>query len=386
MSYDFFAYLILCLFYCRRWLFLLVACLKKREGHPANQNHYCPAVLILVPFRNEAVNLGELVAHLNRLDYPAGSQTVLFIDDGSTDNGQDTIPKRDNWHTLRLPVNMGKAAALQIALEQFPAGELIIVYDADERPQPESLRRLVQPFQDERVGWVTGRRKISNPLASAIATYATYENLIHQHITLTAKDSLALAPPSLGSNCAYRRTALGDGFRPGMWLEDSDLSLRMAQAGWKSHFVPTAISQHTAPQSISGYWRQHRRWAKGFSQLTNRQLRDSWQNHQLSWPLRLELLLFAAGYLDRLAMLGAMVGLVWRWVTGRAWRFAFAFLLSLLLTPLLQAMIALKLEKAPAGLWWRFIYLPLFLPLDMAMAVTTLLYGRVQWEARERTD
>lgn len=380
MGFDFLFYLVLSIFNLRRWLFLVVAGLWGRQNK-GELGLYCPPVLVLVPFRNERGNLPELVNHLARLDYPAGQQTVVFIDDGSTDTGRDTIPQRNNWHILTLPTNSGKGAALNLALNRFPAGELVIVYDADERPQPQSLRWLVQPFQNERVGWVTGRRKISNPLAAPIATYATYESLIHQRITLAAKDALALAPPSLGSNCAYRRAALGAGFRPGLWLEDSDLTLRMAQNGWQGHFATEAISCHAVPQTVIGYWRQHIRWAKGFGQLFPG---HNGVNRRLGWPLRLELLLFAAGYLDRLALGGAMVGLVWRGATGQDWKLPLALLLLFLLTPLLQAIVALKAEKAPAGLWRRLIYLPIFLPLDMAMAVATPFYRRVQWEGREK--
>lgn len=380
MAYDLFCYGLLLIFSLRRWLFLFVAGLKigqRKEGTGLS----CPSLLVLVPFRNERGNLPELVSHLTAIDYPAGQQTIVFIDDGSTDSGRDTIPQRNNWHILTLPTNAGKGAALNLALNRFPAGRLVVVYDADERPQPESLRRLVQPFQDERVGWVTGRRKVSNPLASPIATYATYENLIHQRITLAAKEFLLLAPPSLGSNCAYRRTALGEGFRPGFWLEDSELTIRMAHQGWQGHFASEAISHHAVPQTPIGYWRQHIRWAKGFGQLFPDY---AWHHRQLSWPLRLELCLFAAGYVDRLALVGAMVGLVWRGATGRDWEWPLVLLLLVLLTPLLQAIMALQLEKAPAGLWWRLVYLPIFLPLDMAMAVATPFYRRVQWEGREK--
>ena len=57
-----------------------------------------------------------------------------------------------------------------------------------------------------------------------------------------------------------------------------------------------------------------------------------------------------------------------------------------LFTPLLQVLTALRVAHTPITLWWRVIWLPLFLALDIAMAVTGF-WGKLinlpqNWEER----
>lgn len=386
---------ILLIFSARRWLFLVMALLRPVTQHASRNTQqvdddsvgrlYPPPVLLLVPVRNEAHTLPGLLLNLGRLDYPAGRLTVVFINDGSTDGSEALLRAatagRLNWQLLSLPENVGKAAALNAALDAFPHGEIVAVFDADERPQPAALRQLALPFSDRAVGGVSGRRAVSNSLASPAASYTTFEGLVHQFITMAAKDRLNLAPALLGANCAYRRAALRQvgGFLPGALLEDTDLTVRLARAGWRTRFAPDAISRHRAPQSVAGYWRQHTRWARGFNDVARAQGLELLADDRLSLPLRLELLAFALGYLDRLALLAAaLLALRRRWLV-------LPLLLSLL-TPLLQIGAALKLSGQPPAMWARLGWVPLFFGLDAAMAVTgawhTLRRAPRRWEER----
>lgn len=375
----------LSVFTVRRWLFILAALLPRRRQIAAA--HVTPPVLLLVPVRNEADTITGLCQALERLNYPTGQLTIVFIDDGSTDASgailDDWIRSRPHWHLLSLSQNVGKAQALNAALAQFAEGEIIAIYDADERPEPQALRALVQPFSYACVGGVSGRRAVSNSLASPAASYTAFEGLVHQLITMRAKDRLNLAPALLGANCAYRRAALVQvgQFTPGALLEDTDLTLRLHCAGWSTRFVPEARSYHAVPETIRGYWKQHTRWARGFNEVAREQTGSLFQATGLALPLRLELLFFALGYLDRLALLaglGLMV-LKSRWAAR-----AVALALS---TPLLQVLVALKLSAAPGALWRQIVWLPLFFGLDIAMAATgfldTLRQGPRRWEERK---
>ncbi|MCB0174174.1 MAG: glycosyltransferase, partial [Anaerolineae bacterium] len=188
--------------------------------------------------------------------------------------------------------------------------------------------------------------------------------LVHQMITMRAKDRLELAPALLGSNCAYRRSMLAEvgNFKPGALLEDSDLTLKLTGAGWRTRFEPEAISYHYVPESVGGYWKQHTRWARGFADVAQDQTRTLLARKDLPRLLRLELLIFSVGYLDRLALL-AVGGLALLGSRIARWSVAVT-----LLTPLVQVLAALSLTRAPLALWRRVIWLPVFLGLDMAMA------------------
>jgi cellulose synthase/poly-beta-1,6-N-acetylglucosamine synthase-like glycosyltransferase len=377
---------VLLIFTVRRWLFVFLALIPDKSSP---QKLATPPVLLLTPLRNEAEALPELLQNLAALIYPAEKLTLVFINDGSTDGSerliQDWIRGRDNGHLLSLERNVGKAEALNSALTAFPQGEIVAVYDADERPEPMALQHLVSPFSDKNMGGVSGRRAVSNPLAGPAASYTTFEGLVHQLVTMRAKTRLKLAPALLGANCAYRRTALTEvgNFEPGALLEDSDLTLKLIRAGWDIRFEPKAVSYHQAPQTISGYWRQHTRWARGFNEVAKSQAGSTLFDQRLSWPLRLELLIFVGGYLDRLALLaGAGLALLHR----RARVFLLGIITASLLTPLIQIIAALAIGREPPALWLRIVWLPFFFMLDIAMAVTgitaTLKQSPQIWEER----
>jgi cellulose synthase/poly-beta-1,6-N-acetylglucosamine synthase-like glycosyltransferase len=293
------------------------------------------------------------------------------------------VAERDNWYVLSLPENLGKAEALNQALKRFSKGEIIVIYDADERPEPESLARLVQPFVDQRVGGVSGRRAASNSLASPAASYTAFEGLVHQCITMRAKNHLGLAPALLGANCAYRRQALDTvgNFKAGALLEDTDLTVKLARAGWLLKYVPEAVSYHRVPETVVGYWRQHTRWSRGFADTAREQSLATLIMSGVPLFMRLELLFFTAGYLDRIALLSAGVLLLWR-------RGLLAVLLGFsVLTPLLQVMVALRISDQPAILWRRMVWTPFFFGLDIAMAVASfsdaLRHTKQYWEERD---
>lgn len=381
---------VLLIFTARRWLFIFWTLIPvKPKSKPVDPKPATPPVLLLTPLRNEAQTLPDLLLTLAALDYPAEKLTIVLINDGSTDSSelliQNWIRGRANWHILSLTQNVGKAQALNLALDTFPQGEIVAIYDADERPLPTALPTLVLPFADKKIGGVSGRRAVGNPLASPAASYTAFEGLVHQFVTMRAKDRLNLAPAILGANCAYRRSALTEvgKFKPGALLEDSDLTLKLARAGWRIRFEPEAISYHRVPQTISGYWRQHTRWARGFNEVAKNQARSTLLDRQLSLPLRLELLAFSLGYLDRLALL-AGVGLA---LCQRKSRSLLAgVVVASLLTPLFQIMAALTIAREPLAMWLRIVWLPFFFLLDIAMAATglwkTLKQSPQIWEER----
>lgn len=92
---------------------------------------------IIIPFRNEAQNLPELLESLKKLIYPKEKYEIIFIDDDSQDNSIEII--KSTFENLDIPfkilknirhTNSPKKDAIQTALEQTQH-EWIITTDAD---------------------------------------------------------------------------------------------------------------------------------------------------------------------------------------------------------------------------------------------------------------
>jgi cellulose synthase/poly-beta-1,6-N-acetylglucosamine synthase-like glycosyltransferase len=232
---------------------------------------------------------------------------------------------------------------------------------------------------------------VSNPLASPSAYYSAVESHVHQMVTMRAKDRLGLAPALLGSNCGYRRAVLAPsgGFPAGALLEDSELTLAFYQAGYRVRFAEDAVAYHEAPRTLDGYLKQHRRWARGFNDAAKRHTPALMRNRRLTLPLRLELFLFATGYLDRITLLGAGVLTVLSFLDQRAYPFPRNVLFAALLTPLAQVIILFVEQRVSRAMWLRLPLIAVFYVFDIlaatqAMVDSVLRRTRV-WRQTART-
>jgi cellulose synthase/poly-beta-1,6-N-acetylglucosamine synthase-like glycosyltransferase len=391
---------VLLAFSLRRAVFLITACLPQSPNHPITQ---ALNVLILIPCRNEAQSLPGLFDALDRLDYPREQMRVVIVDDGSTDDttaaARALTASRPWAQLISLSKNVGKAQALNEALdspspgwERGPGGEgeILVVFDADHHPAPSSLRALVAPLVDARVAAVSGQMRVANGNASPAAFYAMVESHVHQLVTMRAKDRLDLAPAILGSNCAYRLSALRavGGFRRGALLEDSDLTLAFALAGWRTRFASDSISEHHAPTTVRGYIQQHLRWNRGFHQVAGGRLASLWTNPKVKLKLKLELTFFALGYADRLALItGALITLVDLLRPG-AFHFPLVVWPIFFGLPALEMPAALAIAREPPRTFLQLVCVPFFFALDIAIAlwsnVETLARRPFAWSTTDR--
>ena len=368
----------LIIFSIRRLIFTLVA-LFTPTINPPNEGKPPQNLLVLAPCRNDGRSLPGLVDALLNNGYPLEHLKIVLIDDGSDDDSPSVMQELARLHpqfvrAIALPANIGKAAALNAALKEEPWGDIVAVYDADHRPLPGGLAMLAQGFADPHVGAVSGRTEPRNALASPAAYYSAVERLVHQRITLAAKDRLNLAPAILGSHCAYRRSlleALG-GFMPGAFLEDSDLTVRIAAAGYRTRYLEAVPALDEVPATLDGYWRQHVRWGRGFQDVAVQHGGRLWRE-RLPWLLRLELFLFSLGYLDRLALLAAAASMLSDAILRTRFRFPRALFLATLALPYIQIMAAFARVRASSAWWLRLPFIPLLFPVDAAAALRSTL-------------
>jgi cellulose synthase/poly-beta-1,6-N-acetylglucosamine synthase-like glycosyltransferase len=234
--------------------------------------------------------------------------------------------------------------------------------------------------------------RVANGLTSPAAAYAMIESLVNQFVTMRAKDRLRLAPAALGSNCAYRATALRavGGFRGGALLEDSDLTLAVALAGWRTRFAPESVSEHNAPLTVAGYVRQHLRWNRGFHQAAGGRLGDVWSSRRIALPLKLELTYFALGYADRLALLAGLVFTLGDLARPGLFDFPLFVWAIYFGVPALEMVAALLLARERPAAFLRLVFVPAFFMLDILIAawssVESLLRRPLRWSATERVS
>ncbi len=148
---------------------------------PALGDRQLPVYSVLVPLFREANVLADLVRALGALDYPRAKLEVLLIleeCDLETQAALLALGPPPGFRTVIVPDGQPrtKPKALNYAL-QFARGEYVVVYDAEDRPQPDQLRRALDTFRRHPpdLGCVQAQLNIYNARASWFTRQFTVE-------------------------------------------------------------------------------------------------------------------------------------------------------------------------------------------------------------------
>jgi hypothetical protein len=139
---------------------------------PAYPDWLLPVYTVLVPLIREANVLPDLVRSLRALDYPSAKLEIFLVleaADAETQAAVLALELPGNLRTLVVPDQEPhtKPKALNYAL-QFARGDFVVVYDAEDRPQPDQLRRAWEVFRraPPDLGCLQAQLNIYNPRQS----------------------------------------------------------------------------------------------------------------------------------------------------------------------------------------------------------------------------
>lgn len=233
-----------------------------------------PVYTLLVPLFREANVARQLVEALGRLDYPPERLDVLLITEDCDAETRAALLRADppaHMHVLVVPEGQPrtKPRALNYALT-FAKGAYVVVYDAEDEPEPDQLRRALAQFEarkGERIGCLQARLNIYNPAVSWLTRQFTIEyTALFDHI-LPALERLALPVPLGGTSNHFPREALDEagGWDPHNVTEDADLGIRLMRRGWNIA-VLASTTWEEAPASRKEWLPQRKRWLKGWMQ------------------------------------------------------------------------------------------------------------------------
>ncbi|WP_103760443.1 glycosyltransferase [Streptomyces sp. SM10] len=221
-------------------------------------------VSVLVPAYNERECIEATVRSLVASDYPI---EVIVIDDGSTDGTADLVEAMwiPNVRVVRQR-NAGKPAALNngIANARY---DIVVMMDGDTVFEPSTVRELVQPFADPRVGAVAGNAKVGNR-DSLIGAWQHIEYVMGFNLDRRMYDLLGCMPTIPGAVGAFRRDALDriGGMSEDTLAEDTDVTMALHRDGWRVVYAENARAWTEAPESVQQLWSQRYRWSYGTMQ------------------------------------------------------------------------------------------------------------------------
>ncbi|OON72659.1 bi-functional transferase/deacetylase [Streptomyces tsukubensis] len=221
-------------------------------------------VTVLVPAYNEAKCVVSTVTSLAASDHPL---EVIVVDDGSTDGTADLVEQLGlpDVHVVRQ-ANAGKPAALNNGLAHA-SHEIVVMMDGDTVFEPSTVRELVRPFGDPRVGAVAGNAKVGNR-DSLIGAWQHIEYVMGFNLDRRMYDILRCMPTIPGAVGAFRRGALRrvGGLSDDTLAEDTDVTMALHRDGWRVVYAEKARAWTEAPESVAQLWSQRYRWSYGTMQ------------------------------------------------------------------------------------------------------------------------
>jgi cellulose synthase/poly-beta-1,6-N-acetylglucosamine synthase-like glycosyltransferase len=245
---------------------LIAAIISERRRKERPNHGLLPTVSALVPAFNEANVITRTIDSLLDSDVPV---EVIVIDDGSTDDTAAVVRHRylrePRVRLIRQP-NAGKAAALRTGFAAART-EVVIALDGDTIFARDTVRRLIEPMRDPRIGAVAGTAEVGN-LENALTRWQGLEYMLQQELERRAWDAFGALPIVPGAVGAWRRRAVFEagGFSSDTFAEDADMAMALCRRGWRVIHAPAARARTEAPAGLRSLIKQRVRWSFGILQ------------------------------------------------------------------------------------------------------------------------
>lgn len=250
------------------------------EGPPVAPEDL-PIFTILIPLYKEKEIASHLLERVKQIDYPRDKLDVCLVMEAD-----DTTTRFAVGHT-NLPawlrpifVPKGtlktKPRAMNYALD-FARGSLVGVYDAEDAPAPDQLRKAARQFAncDKNTACLQGVLDYYNAPANWLTRCFTLEYAGWFRVVLPGLERMGLVVPLGGTTLFFRRDILE---KLGAWdahnvTEDADLGVRLARHGYRTELIATT----TQEEANGRFWpwvKQRSRWLKGYAVTYGVHMRD----------------------------------------------------------------------------------------------------------------
>ncbi|WP_158813535.1 glycosyltransferase family 2 protein [Methylocapsa sp. S129] len=282
------------------------------EAPPPLNDFDLPLYSIIAPLYREAKIVTQLIGAIDAIDYPKSKLDIKIVverDDLETLTALAKMRLPSRYDVIVAPPGAPatKPRALNVALP-FARGDLIVIYDAEDAPAPNQLRRAAARFaRDKSIDCLQARLAIFNVddfwMAKLFAIeYAALFDVVNPGLAVLG------APIALGGTSNHfrwqtlRHTGSWDAWNV---TEDADLGLRLARFARRVATIDSDTYEE-APSNLKNWFGQRRRWLKGWLQTLAVHLRN---------PRRL---LGQLGWMRTLAALALMLGPVLGGLLGPA--------------------------------------------------------------------
>jgi hyaluronan synthase len=270
-------------FFIYVWTLWGAKALLARRYRPASGEPGQVLTTVIVPVFSESEALFRRVLASVRANEPT---ELIVVIDGSHPH-LAALAEQHCDLVLRIP-RSGKREAIRAGYEASdPDTDVLVVVDSDTVWEPDTLRELLRPFEDRRVGGVTPRQSIFDARRNPARRLANWIEDLRYHLTVPAQSVYGQVGCLAGRTIAYRREAFGPAVERlvsqrvlGLQMhvgDDRVLTSEVLRSGWRTVYQSSALVTTDAPSTWSAFWRQQLRWGRSSQRETLLSLTWLWR-------------------------------------------------------------------------------------------------------------
>jgi cellulose synthase/poly-beta-1,6-N-acetylglucosamine synthase-like glycosyltransferase len=271
-----------------KWIIIFNAFFEKSKNsiaYPILSDAELPTYSVIVPIYKEGKIFPELKYYLEHINYPIHKLDIILLleaDDKRTLKIVQKHLRRGNPYDIKqliIPPTQPrtKPKAMNVALN-YIKGKYFVIFDAEDRPDPEQLKKAASYFAilPKTVGALQAKLSYHNTAKTYFLTRMfTLEYEIWFNHFLQGLVSLKLPIPLSGTS-THMRTS--DILKIGGWdaynvTEDCDLGIRLNAAGYQTAILDS-VTHEEAVSKIPIWIKQRTRWMKGYLQTLITHLRN----------------------------------------------------------------------------------------------------------------
>jgi cellulose synthase/poly-beta-1,6-N-acetylglucosamine synthase-like glycosyltransferase len=230
-----------------------------------------PVVTVLVPVYKEPESIAQLLRGLGDLEYPADRLDVRVLleeDDTETIEAVGLLPLEAYVRPMIVPSSEPRTKPKACNFGVLGArGDLVVIYDAEDKPEPLQLRRAAYCFArvPDDVVCIQAKLDFYNPRQNRLTKWFTLDYAIWFNVMLPGLVGVGAPVPLGGTSNFFRREVIEElgAWDPYNVTEDADLGIRLARRGYRTLVLDSTTFEEANSDGIN-WVKQRSRWYKGY--------------------------------------------------------------------------------------------------------------------------
>ena len=239
----------------------------------AIDEHDLPVYTILVPVYKEKEVIHYLLKRIDAMDYPKYKLDVRILleeDDNETIEAVHNMELPSYYTSVVVPYSMPKTKPKACNYGLIGSkGEFVVIYDAEDRPEPDQLKKAYLAFKKLPPEYVCVQAKLNyfNSEENWLTRLFTQEYSMWFELLLVGIMQVNIPIPLGGTSNHFKTSFLKlvGGWDPFNVTEDADLGIRLYKHNCRTAVIDSRTWEE-ANCNLGNWIRQRSRWIKGYMQ------------------------------------------------------------------------------------------------------------------------